>query len=152
MGLAVTGADQLADVGRKLSAAGPRLRARMRRNIIIATAPITSEAKSGWQGYGHLGAALAAATTTSVRTAGRSVGVSVQVRGDRLPEGKQGLPPLVEGLAPWKHPLWGNRSHWYAQAPRPELTPAFDRHLPGVQVGVIEAVDETTRALAIGSA
>jgi hypothetical protein len=44
-----------------------------------------------------------------VRTAGRSVGVSVQVsRRSKLPEGKQGLPPLVEGLAPWKHPLFGD--------------------------------------------
>lgn len=152
MSLAVTGADKLAAVGRDLGRAGGRLRYRMRRSIVTATAPITSEAKAGWSGsYGGLGAALAAATKTSVRTVGPSVGVSVRVDGSALPEGKQGLPPLVEGFAQWRHPLFG-LDHWYSQDPHPELKPAVERHLPGVQIAVVRAVDETAAALAAGSA
>lgn len=150
--VAVTGAEQLAAVGKELRAAPAVLRSRLRRNITVATAPIESETRSGYAGYGHLGAALAAATRTSVRSLGRSVGVSVKVDGSRMPEGKQGLPPLVEGIGRWRKPLFGNREHWYEQAPRPELTPAVERHLPGVQAGVLAAVDETARALAAGGA
>lgn len=152
MSLRVTGGEQLAAVGRDLAAAGPKFRYRLRRNIVVAASPITSEAKSGYSGYCALGGALAAATTTSVRTTGRSVGVTVRVNASRLPEGKQGLPPLVEGFVDWRHPLFGNRDHWYAQNARPELKPAVDRHLPAVQVGVIAAVEETARALALGGA
>lgn len=151
--LGITGAEQLRDVGVKLRAAPARMRGRMRREIVTAAAPITTEAKSAWSGgYGHLGDALAAATRTQVRTSGRSVGVTVRTDGSRLPEGKQGLPPLVEGFREWRHPRWGDKSHWYDQAPRPELGPAVKRHIPGVQVGVIRAVEETAQALARGSA
>lgn len=147
----VEGAEQLAKAGRDLKVAPVVLRSRMRRNIVAATAPITSEAKSGYGGYGHLGEALAAATKTSVRSAGRNVGVSVKVSGSALPEGKQGLAPLVEGFGVWRHPLFG-LDHWYEQAPHPELKPAVERHLPEVQAGVLAAVDETARALAAGGA
>lgn len=146
----VEGVEQLAAVGRSLRRAPARLRSNMRREIIIATAPITVEAKAGYGGYGALGQSLAAATSTSVRSAGRSVGVSVKVSGAKLPEGKQGLAPLVEGLAGWRHPLFGNDSHWYEQAPRPELVPAFEHHIPGVQAGVLRAVEQTAIAIAAG--
>ena len=145
------GVTQLRAVGRDLRSAPRFMRSRLRRNLVVATAPITSEAKSAWQGgYGRLGGDLAAATRTSVRTAGRSVGVSVRTDGSKLPEDKQGLPPLVEGFYPWTHPLFGNKAHKYPQAPHPELGPAVKRHLPGVQVGVVLAVQETAEALAHG--
>lgn len=149
----VTGAEQLRDVGVKLRAAPPRLRSRLRRNIVSAASPITGEAKQAWQGgYGHLGAALAAATRTQVRTGGRFVGVAVRTDGSRMPEGQQTLVPLVEGLRGWRHPRFGDREHWYDQAPRPELGPAVKRHTPAVTAGVLHAVDETAQALARGSA
>lgn len=151
--LAITGAEQLRQVGVELRAAPIRMRVRLRRNIAVAAAPITSEAKAEWSGtYGHLGAALAAATKLRVRSAGRLVGVSVLVDGGSMPEGKQGLPPLVEGLRGWRKPLFGNKDYWYSQDPHPELGAAVERHLPGVQAGVIEAVSETALALARGSA
>ena len=143
------GVAQLRAVGRDLRAAPRFMRSRLRRNLVVATAPITSEAKSAWSGgYGRLGADLAAATRTSVRTAGRSVGVSVRTDGSKLPEGKQGLPPLVEGFYPWRHPLFGNQSHFYPQKPHPELGPAVKRHMPGVTAGVVSAVEETALELA----
>lgn len=153
MPLAITGAEQLRQVGVELRAAPVRMRARLRRNIVVASAPITSEAKAGWSGsYGSFGADLAAATKLRVRSAGRLAGVSVLVQGSSLPEGKQGLPPQVEGLQRWRHPLFGNRDYFYGQDPHPELGPAVERHLPGVQVAVIEAVEETAVALARGAA
>lgn len=153
--LEVTGANQLRQVGRDLSAAGlggRRFRTRLRRNIVATTAPIQTEARAGFGGYGKLGADLAAATRTRVRASGANPSVSVLIDAAKMPPEKQGLPPLVEGFRPWRHPLWGNTAHWYSQSARPELGPAVKRHLPAVQAGVLTAVDETAAALARGSA
>lgn len=151
MSIAVTGVAQMRQVGLDLRAAPARMRSRMRREIVGATSPITAEARVGFGGYGGLGADLAAATTTRVRTAGRAVGVSVLIDAKKLPADKQGLPPLVEGLQPWRHPRWGQLP-WYSQDARPELGPAVEHHLPGVEVAVITAVEQTAQALARGSA
>jgi hypothetical protein len=149
--LGIEGAAQLRALGPELRAAPKAMRSRLRRNIVAEASVITSEAKSGYQDtYGGLGAALASATGTSVITSGPRTGVAVRVRGARLPAGKQGLPPLVEGLQRWRHPLFGDTEHWYDQDPHPELALAVHRHLPGVRRGVISAVDETALALAHG--
>lgn len=155
-GLEITGVNELRKLAADLSAAGSRgrrFRSRLRRNIVITTAPITSEAQAGWSGgYGALGAALAAATRTRVRTSSRGVGVSVIVDAGKMPPNQLALPVLVEGLRAWRHPRWGDRNHWYPQDARPELGPAVRHHIPGVQAGVIAAVEQTAEALARGSA
>jgi len=153
--LTVTGTEQLRKLAADLAAAGDggrRFRARLRRNVVAATAPIEQEARQGWSGYGALGADLSAAVGTRVQSSTRVVGVSVRIRGSRMPQGKESLPPLTEGLRAWRHPLFGNKEHWYSQAARPELGPAVKRDLPHVQAGVIAAVEETAAALEGGSA
>lgn len=144
----IEGVSELRAVGVQLRAAPARMRARMRRRMVTATAPITSEAKAGY-GSGPLGSELGGATRLRVATTGKGVGVSVGVYGARMGDGKESLPPLVEGLRPWRHPRWG-KPPWYSQAARPELGPAVQRHLPGVELAVVEAVSETADELAAG--
>lgn len=151
MSFRVVGAEKLREVGVELRAAPRAMRSRLRRNIAVATDPITREAQSNWTGsYGHLGDDLANATRLRVVTAGRVVGVTVGVYGSRMPDGKQSLPPLVEGVRGWRKPLFGDREHWYAQSPHEELGPSVKRHLPNVEIAVVAAVDETAAALTYG--
>lgn len=128
---------------------GRRFRGRLRRAVVGSTAPIVTEAQQGWRGgYGVLGSELAAATRTRVRLSQRAVGVAVMVDGSKLPAGKQGLPPLVEGRVAWRHPLFGDTGHWYGQDPHPELGPAVARHAPHITAEVITAVEQTVAAIA----
>lgn len=150
--LGIRGGEKLRALGPELRAAGPKVRGRLRKGLTASAVPITSEAKSGYRAtYGQFGEELAAAITTKAITAGSKVGVSVRIAGAKLPEGKQGLPPLVEGLqAGWRHPLFGDPQHWYGQDPHPELALAVHRHLPGVQIAAVAAVDATAAELAHG--
>lgn len=47
-----------------------------------------------------------------------------------------------------RHPLWGNRSHWYPQKARPHMRPAFDAAQPVIDEAAQEAVKRA--ALAAG--
>lgn len=47
----------------------------------------------------------------------------------------------------FRHPLFGNREHWYAQVKRPYMTPARDMHVERLAEAISEAVKTTIEGL-----
>jgi hypothetical protein len=68
------------------------------------------------------------------------------VSGTKVPYG-----PLYEGLggrSSFRHPLLGNRDHWYTQETRPFLQPAVDARRDEIVQRAEEAVEKAIRAAA----
>ena len=66
-----------------------------------------------------------------------------QARHARPYEGLQaGLRPRSGGF---RHPLFGDRSHWYTQQFRPFLAPAMLENADRAAEGLLEALDEASR-------
>ena len=72
------------------------------------------------------------AITTTVQAAG----AGIRVRAAQAPHG-----PLYEMRASWRHPLFGDRRHWYAQRGRPFLQPAVDARQEYIRVEAVRAVE-----------
>lgn len=51
---------------------------------------------------------------------------------------------LYEGPESWWHPLYGAKRHWFQQAARPFLAPAYDAHAEGV----VDEVDDMVARVA----
>lgn len=66
-------------------------------------------------------------------------GVSIYVDEQEAPHAV-----LYEGPAPFHHPLYGSRRHWYRQAARPFLGPAYDAHTDDV----VDEIDDTVARIA----
>jgi hypothetical protein len=45
--------------------------------------------------------------------------VGIEVNSSRMPDGQMSLPLGMEGAKRWRHPLFGDREHWYTQMPHP---------------------------------
>lgn len=95
---------------------------------------------------GGLGAATARSTVrVSVRRGERSAGVSIVVT-KKSPKGKADLNRL--DLGSLRHPLWGNRKHWYPQtvtpgfATKPVEGPIADQFVRDVNEAVDAAIEE----------
>lgn len=61
---------------------------------------------------------------------------------DKKAKVQGGLPRYVEnpsGKARWRHPLYGNRNHWYQQPSRPFLLPTVMRHKDKVRDEIVDA-------------
>lgn len=74
---------------------------------------------------------------TSLST--RHPGVAIAVSGKKAPHA-----PLYENKGKpgsFRHPLFGDRSHWYTQAARPFLRPAVDAYEDKVVADVDDVVD-----------
>ena len=98
---------------------------------------------------GSLRIAIAKATQVKVGYSGRNVGARVRVDASKLPEGQQLLPKLMDGVAgPWRHPLFGDSEHWYAQEPHPYFRDVAYRFAPYVHYHLQKAIDDTLRDLA----
>lgn len=160
----VTGSRQMRDLALDLARAGDSgrgLSRKLRRNITAATRPIKTDVQANARaipakGPAHTGLreSLAKATRISIKASRRATAVQLIVDGKRMPAGQQKqqkLPAYVEGTARrWRHPVWGNRAHWVAQAAHPFVKPAVAKHLPEVQASVIAAVTETAAELERG--
>lgn len=79
------------------------------------------------------------ATKLSVRFGKNGPGVSIVTSGQRAPHAalyeNNGRP------GSFRHPLYGNRSHWYSQPARPYLGPAMDVEGPKAVLGIAYVVD-----------
>lgn len=91
---------------------------------------------------------IADATRLSVRTIGPTAGVVIQVKWQRMSEGKEELPYLMEGLARWRHPLFGNKNHWYSQVPHPYFYSTIEHQIPRIQGDIGRLLDEIAEELA----
>lgn len=81
----------------------------------------------------------------NIRGGVASVGVEMECR--RMPSGQYSLPLGMDGVKRWRHPLFGNREHWYTQYPHPYFREATAGMGPASRVAVQRALDEITRQL-----
>jgi hypothetical protein len=155
------GSRQLRDISRDLKvAASPKgLRGELRRNIAAAVQPMKQQVQrnafaipaAGSKQTG-LRVAIMRATKIRISLTSRNVLVRLMVDASSMPAGQEQLPALMEGDGvKWRHPVYGNTETWVAQASHPYFRPAIPPHLPGVNAGVLAAVDRTAAQLSKGT-
>jgi len=127
----------------------------MRRNIVAAVEPMKKQVQSNAlaipsKGHGSTGlrASIAEATKVKVTAGARVSRVRLQVDAAKMPVGQGALPRLMEGERKWRHPVYGGP--WVPQDAHPYFAKAVAQHLPGVQAGVLKAVDQTAAELSRG--
>lgn len=88
------------------------------------------------------------ANAVKVKTAmtPRQAAVRMQVDPKAMPSGQAKLPYYMEGVKPWRHPVYGT-STWVTQPSHPYFQPAVDAHLVEARKTIDEAVTKITRAL-----
>jgi hypothetical protein len=99
---------------------------RIRRAVPPIRRAVKASAVATLPSGGGLGSWVArAGVRASVRRGGRSAGIAL-VSGRRSQGGRSDLRRINEGRT--RHPLWGNRRHWYPQTVTPGY---FDRAVEG---------------------
>lgn len=156
------GARDLRAVSRDLqAAAGPRgLRAELRRNIVAAVQPMKKQVQRNAfnipaKGPDHTGlrVRIMRAVTIKIRFTARTTLVRLWVDPAKMPDGEKKLPVYMEGEKKWNHPVYGphDSETWVnGQPAHPYFAPAIPAHLPGVNAGVVAAVDTTAAKLSKG--
>lgn len=75
--------------------------------------------------------------------------VTMKAAGVRVRAAKAQHGPLYEGgdqqRATFRHPLFGDRSHWYTQRTRPFLHPAVEARARFIHAEAVKAVEEAKR-------
>jgi hypothetical protein len=78
---------------------------------------------------GGLRRQLARSVRVEVRTGGKFAGARIRADGRRMPDGMKALPAYWEGeRGRWRHPVFGNRDNWVAQAPHPTFYRTLEPH------------------------
>jgi hypothetical protein len=94
-----------------------------------------------------LRARIARCVQTWVEIRGDMVSAGVEVNASRMPSGQKALPLYLDGAkAPWRHPLFGDRSRWYGQAAHPYFARATALYGPASENAVRRAADNVTAA------
>lgn len=94
--------------------------------------------------YGGLRQAVASATR--LRSLAR--GVTIEVDRSRFPEGWSNIAQDLESTKGWRHPLFGDRKHWYAERGGPTFYPACRRNAPKFISAIEGSMDTAARKLA----
>ncbi len=100
---------------------------RFRKELRAAAAPMVPAVRAsiaaipvkGTSGSSGLRGSLQRATRLMLRTGGKMAGIRVLVDPKKMPEHEMSLPQMMEGVKPWKHPVYGNREAWVKQDPHP---------------------------------
>lgn len=115
----VTGGERIALVAKRLRQMGTdrtivnNMTKRIRRITRRLDEPIRKSARDTLPHKGGLGEWVAQSTiTTSVRRSARTAGVQIVVG-----KGQHDIAAMEAGNV--RHPLWGNRKHWYPQKVEP---------------------------------
>jgi hypothetical protein len=118
----VRGADDLAKLGRRLKEAGDKeLRRELLRGLNRAVKPLTQEVKDSLDEFlpdnyaAELGPSVK--VQTRKRVGGRNPSVSMVGRAQTRDGKPRNLDALNRGRL--RHPLYGNRAHWFEQAVDP---------------------------------
>jgi hypothetical protein len=100
----------------------------------------------------YSGLRQAVASATRARSLAR--GVTIEVDRTRFPSHWDNLPQSLESRRGWRHPLFGNREHWYGERGEPTFYPTVRRNQPRFHAAVAAAMDRAGRKLAekVGSA
>ena len=147
----IRGAEKMRLVGRDLRAAGEEgrgLRLELFAAIRTATEParerVRESARATLPKTGGLNEWVAKSTIrTSSRLTGRLVGVRITGRRGNVTN----LWKINRGFS--RHPLFGNRDHWYENVDKPFTAGFFSDPLeemrPAIMLGVIGALERTRR-------
>lgn len=143
----VNGAEELARLARDLKAAGDKdLRKELFRSIQRSAGPAKEAARRSASENLPNENGLAdevAASRFSVRTrTGRDPSVRITGTGRANEKGKEhDLNALDRGRI--RHPLYGNRGHWYTQQVKPGwFSGAMEGQAPAVREELLKAIDE----------
>lgn len=106
----------------------------------------------GSRGREDLRALLSKATRVEVRLAGRFAGARIRVDGRRMPDRMKSLPRYWEGedsgsKGRWRHPIYGDRTTWVQQQPRPRFYDIVQRHEARANQAVEQLLDQVRRKL-----
>ncbi|MEV3980804.1 hypothetical protein [Nonomuraea sp. NPDC049758] len=78
----------------------------------------------------------------TVKTGSKSARVRIEVDSAKIPEGMRTLPRHLDSEKGWRHPLFGDREHWYSQRGRPWFASTIRRHLPALREHILKAMDD----------
>lgn len=155
--LGARGSRELRGISRELKAAPSALRTDLRRNIVAAVEPMKKQVQRNAfnipaKGDRHTGlrVRIMRATTIKTRFTARTTLVRLWVDPSKMPEGQKKLPVYMEGERAWRHPVYGHKNTWVTQPSHPYFAPAVPAHLPGVNAGVVAALDKTATRLSKG--
>ncbi len=148
--VSIEGADDLQRLAVRLKEAGRNdLRKELLAGIRKANKPIVAAIRDGIRerlpSRGGLADEVARATiSTRTKLTGRSVGVTMLGT-----KGKSKLERLNRGIL--RHPLYGNRSHWYTQAVEPGwFDDSIREHLDVLRNNITDAMDAVADKLTKG--
>lgn len=117
----------------------PELRKQLRPAVRAAAQEVLAEARSraSWSSR------IPAATRVAVRFSGKNAGASVVVSAARAPHAR----PYEHLGSPgtFRHPVYGNRRNWVAQAARPFLFPAARAKAEAAAREIDQAVEQVLR-------
>lgn len=132
---------------------------RFRRELRAAAAPMVPAVRAsianipvkGTSGSTGLRQRLQKATRLEMRTAGRMAGIRIRVDGRKMPEGQGSLPSMMEGLKPWRHPVYARAGTprttwtWTGQDPHAYFYPVMRRLGLASRVAVNRAMNQVTK-------
>lgn len=96
---------------------------------------------------GGLRETTARAIQLKIQGSGQSVGVKIRIDGTKLPPDQRGLPKLLDGQRPWRHPVWGNTAVWVTQQGEPWWTPTIERAMPALRTELAKIIDDVIAEL-----
>lgn len=99
---------------------------RLRLKAIAGVVAVGAKARASWSRR------IPGAITTGVLARGPYV----RVKASRAPAG-----PLYEARKSWRHPLFGDREHWYAQQGRPFVDPEVKARAAFIEQEAIKAIE-----------
>ena len=117
----------------------------MRRELRVAMLRAGKEAHQDARNRASWSSRIPAAITMGARTGGKSVGVFLRVDAARAPHGRP-FEGITDRRPTFRHPVFGDRDVWVAQATRPFLAPAVRHAQPAVMNGLRVAVQDAARA------
>lgn len=98
--------------------------------------------------HGHgLRTTIASGITSKVSYSGYKIGARISVQGNKLPQSQRTLPRRLNSKKGWRHPLFGNRQHWYTQHGEPYFDEPIERHKKDVRREVNAAAAEVMNTL-----
>jgi hypothetical protein len=170
----VDGANQLDALAKRLRGMenGKVMRKSLTKRLGAAAKPLIPEIRSAVKGIpshgargsahdaraaqtrsatGNLRDSIARAVQQKTSLSGKQVGVRLRVDGSKMPAGQEQLPAYMEGIKPWRHPLFGNRHDWYRQSPHPFFWKTIQPHVGAMRSEVAEVLNDVAEQITHGT-
>lgn len=119
---------------------GPRVKAAIMNTPSKGTVPWPPEQPG-------LRARIAGCVEEWAKIEGRVVTAGVEVNSAKMPSGQKSLPLMLEGVKPWRHPVFGDRDNWVGQESHPYFYGAMMPFGPASRLAIERALDEITAAI-----